>query len=68
MADKKRAIDILLQGKTGPITVNGQHYDGIMPQLNLDDASIASVLTFVRNSFGNAGDPVTLDEVKARRR
>jgi nitrite reductase (NO-forming) len=67
MADKKRAIDILLQGKSGQITVNGKTYDGVMPQLSLDDASIASVLTYVRNSFGNSGDPVTIDEVKARR-
>ncbi len=68
MADKNRAIDILLQGKSGDITVNGKAFAGVMPQLNLDDASIASVLTYVRNSFGNTGDAVTLDQVKARRR
>jgi nitrite reductase (NO-forming) len=67
MADKHRSIDILLQGKAGEITVNGKAYNGVMPQLNLDDASIASVLTYVRNSFGNSGEPVTIDEVKARR-
>ncbi|MEO6097040.1 MAG: copper-containing nitrite reductase [Fibrobacteria bacterium] len=67
MSDKNRAIDILLQGKTGSMTVNGKIFDGVMPQLNLDDASIASVLTYVRNSFGNTGDAVTLEQVKARR-
>ncbi len=68
LADKNRAIDILLHGKTGLITVNGQQYNGVMPELNLDDASIASVLTYVRNSFGNSSDPVTIEEVKAHRR
>ncbi len=67
MADKNRAIDILLNGKSGAIVVNGASFNGVMPQLNLDDASIASVLTYVRNSFGNSGDPVSIKEVKARR-
>ena len=67
MADIGRAIDIVSQGKTGPITVNGAHFDGVMPRLDLDDASIASVLTFVRNSFGNVGDAVTIEQVKSRR-
>jgi nitrite reductase (NO-forming) len=68
MADKNRAIDILLHGKTGEITVNGQKFDGVMPQLELDDATVASVLTYIRNSFGNKGDAVTIEEVKARRK
>ncbi|MDQ3003622.1 MAG: copper-containing nitrite reductase [Fibrobacterota bacterium] len=68
MADKNRAIDIILHGKSGPITVNGEQFNGVMPQLDLDDASAASVLTYIRNSFGNSGDAVTLDQVKARRR
>jgi len=67
MADKGRSIDILLHGLSGPIKVNGVKYDGIMPKLDLSDADIASSLTYIRNSFGNSGDVVTIDEVKARR-
>ncbi|MCD6023676.1 MAG: dissimilatory nitrite reductase (NO-forming), copper type apoprotein [Fibrobacteria bacterium] len=67
MADKGRSIDVLLQGLQGPITVNGEKYDGVMPKLDLSDADVAGVLTYIRNSFGNAGDPVTVEEVKARR-
>ena len=67
MADKKRSIDIVLKGLSGPITVNGTKYDGVMPALNLGDADAASVLTYIRNSFGNSGEPVTIEEVKARR-
>ncbi len=68
MADKGRAIDILLQGKTGEVVVNGRKYNGVMPKLDLDDASIASVLTYVRNSFGNSGDDASIEEVKKRRK
>lgn len=67
MADKQRSIDIVLQGLSGPITVNGVKYDGIMPALRLGDADVASVLTYIRNSFGNSGDPITIEEVKSRR-
>jgi nitrite reductase (NO-forming) len=67
MADKSRAIGVLLHGLTGPVTVNGQKYDGVMPKLDLSDADIASVLTYIRNSFGNSGDAITVDEVKAAR-
>src|SRR5690606_5144450 len=64
MADKHRSIDIVLQGLTGPITVNGTKYNGVMPAVRLGDADVASVLTYIRNSFGNSGDPVTIEEVK----
>ena len=68
MADKKRAIDIVMNGKSGEVVVNGQKFNGVMPKLDLDDASIASVLTYVRNSFGNTGDTVSIAEVKAMRK
>ncbi len=68
MADKARAIGVVLRGLSGPITVNGQTYNGTMPpQVTLNDAQIANVLTFIRNSWGNAGDGVSADEVKAVR-
>jgi nitrite reductase (NO-forming) len=64
MADKKRAITALIGGLTGPITVNRQTYNSIMPPSMLTDEQIASVLTYVRNSWGNSGDAVTVEEVK----
>ncbi len=68
MADKKRAIGILLNGFSGPVMVNGEKFNGVMPKLELDDATIASTLTYVRNSFGNPGtDTVSVEEVKAER-
>ena len=34
---------------------------------NMSDQHIADVLTYVRNSWGNAAAPVSADEVKALR-
>ena len=64
MADKTRAIVSLIKGLSGPVTVNGQAYNGVMPPSMLNDEQIASVLTYVRNSWGNNGDIVTVEEVK----
>lgn len=64
MADKKRAIRLVRDGLQGEITVNGKKYNSVMPALGLSQDDIANVLTYVRNSFGNKGDLVTLDDVK----
>lgn len=68
MKDKKRAIRIVSEGYQGPIEVNGQKFDGVMPALGLSNEDIANVLTFVRNSWGNKGDLVTPEEVQAERK
>ena len=70
MADKERAIETVLKGLSGPITVNGKDYNSVMPPLeNLTDHEIADVLTYVRNSFGNTGGDVVKDaEVAAVRK
>lgn len=64
MADPDRAISFVIHGKQGPIVVNGQTYNQIMTPQNLDDEQIANVLTFVMNSWGNAGDVITPERVK----
>jgi nitrite reductase (NO-forming) len=59
MADPERSIRIVLQGRSGEVEVNGKKYNGTMvPLNNLADDEIANVLTYVRNSFGNSGDPI----------
>lgn len=65
MADKDRSIRFVVHGASGEIEVNGKKYNGIMAPMNyLPDDEIANVLTYVRNSWGNSGDPVTVDEVR----
>lgn len=68
MEDKKRSIHVVKYGLEGPITVNGKSYNSVMPALGLSDEDIASVLTYVRNSFGNKGDAVTPAEVRSVKR
>jgi nitrite reductase (NO-forming) len=63
MADKARSITGVIKGNTGPMKVNGVDYNGVMPPVLLSDEQIANVLTYVRNSFGNEGEAVTVEEV-----
>ncbi|MCW7489445.1 copper-containing nitrite reductase [Leptospira meyeri] len=63
-ADKTRAIQILKKGLSGPITVNGQKYNNVMPHLELSNEEIASVLSYVYNQWGNKGIMVSEAEVK----
>ena len=64
MADKARSIGIVLNGLSGPVTVNGTDYDSVMPPMRqLNDDEVAHILTYVRNSWGNGGDAVTAEEV-----
>ena len=66
-ADENRAIDIILNGLSGEITVNGQKFNSAMPAQILDDDQIASVLTYVYNTWGNKGSVITPEMVRARR-
>ncbi len=66
-SNKQRAIGVLLHGLQGEVVVNGRKFNSSMPLLPLSDGEIASALTFVYNSFGNSGQDVTLQEVKALR-
>lgn len=65
MADTKRAIGIIKNGLQGEITVNGKKYNGVMPAQSFTDEQVANVLNYVRNSWGNKGKIVTVEEVKA---
>jgi nitrite reductase (NO-forming) len=68
MADKDRSIGIVLGGLKGHVTVNGEEFNSMMPpQSHLPDQDIADVLTYVRSSWGNNGDPVTRQEVTRKR-
>lgn len=57
---------VLLGGLTGP--VNGKTYEAQMLPMNTNsDEWIASVASYVRNSFGNRGSFATPDDVKRLR-
>jgi nitrite reductase (NO-forming) len=66
-ADHQRAINVILKGLNGPITVNGVKYNGVMPAMQLSDEDIANVLTFLLNNWENNGGVVTPEDVAAQR-
>ena len=62
--DKNRLITVLLNGLEGPITVNGKHYDGLMPKHDfLSDAEIAKVASYLRLNFKNNAGAIQEKEV-----
>ncbi len=63
-ADKDRAIAIILNGLSGPVTVNGASYNSVMPPMSqLNDDAIANILTYTLNSWDNAGGQVSAADV-----
>lgn len=66
LGETDRLAMIILNGLNGP-TSTGKSYPGGMPaQLGLSATDLASVMTYVRNNFGNsAGDVVTVEMAEA---
>ena len=67
-----RLIKLTLKGLMGPIEVLGKKYPGQVPMTPfehmLNDQEIASVLTYVRNSFGNkasAVEPAQVSKIRS---
>ncbi|MFZ5438825.1 MAG: copper-containing nitrite reductase [Myxococcota bacterium] len=61
-------VEFVLRGKTGKVTVNGVEYNGVMtPVAGLDDEKLATVLSYVSNTWGNKAPNFTPDEVKKLR-
>ena len=60
----EKAVEAVLNGLSGPIVVNGEGYNGVMPSMRMSDTEIANVLTFVYSSWNNPGDEITVDDVR----
>lgn len=62
--DKTKLVKIVLEGLSGPITVNKKQYDLDMSAISLTDEEVRDVLNYIRNSWGNKAAEVTLEDVK----
>jgi mono/diheme cytochrome c family protein len=64
-----RLAHIPLTGLNGPLSVEGKDWNLNMAPMGaaLSDADLASVLTYIRESWGNKAGPVTADDVKSVR-
>lgn len=65
--DPKVLAKILLKGLIGPIEIDGHTYPGQVPMTPyeniLNDEKMASVMTYIRNAFGNRSSTVTAEFV-----
>lgn len=61
---KEELIKIVLNGLTGPVKVNGQDYNSVMPPMSqLTDDEVANILTFVRSEWNGQPEAIRKDEV-----
>ena len=73
LGDEIRLSLILLHGMEGPLEVAGKKYDApeilpIMPaHSTMDDASIAAILTYIRNEWGNQAPAISGRTVSSTR-
>ena len=66
--DRKAVLSAAMFGLSGPITVNGVEYNGVMPSLgHLPDEDLAAALTYVFSEFSDGQSAVSVEEVAALR-
>lgn len=66
--DPERFARIVLFGLKGRVTVGSKEVVGLMPRPAIEsDEEIAAVMTYVRQAFGNAADPVPASVVRTVR-
>jgi len=65
LTDKEKVITQIIKGYVGELVVNGVKYNNVMPPQQLTDEEIAAVLTYIYSNFGNSGEGVSADDVKA---
>lgn len=65
--DASKVVHIVKYGLSGSITVDGKPYNGMMPAWasQLSNSDIASVVTYIRSSWGNKASAVTEADVSA---
>jgi cbb3-type cytochrome c oxidase subunit III len=66
-ADPKDMIATIVNGRSGPLAVNGTTYNGKMPTWKgqMSNADIAAVATYVRSAWANKAPGVTEQQVAA---
>ena len=68
-ADSSKLVDVVLNGLSGKVKVNGKDYDSVMPPMSqLNDDEVANIVTYVLNSFSNKGGQVSAPQVAAQRK
>ncbi|MDO4880012.1 MAG: copper-containing nitrite reductase [Capnocytophaga sp.] len=63
-ADTDRAIEVILKGLTGEVTVNGKTYNSAMPPQALSVQEVSDVLTYIYNNWENNKKVITPEMVQ----
>ena len=65
----ERLLNILIHGISGPLSVQGEEYNGLMPGwgASLKDDEIAAVATYIRSAWSNVSSAITTAQVAAVR-
>ena len=67
-SDKDHLVEIIINGMTKEIVVNGIAYEDEMPKADyLTNKEIAAVLTYIRTNFAKIKDPITEVDVARTR-
>jgi mono/diheme cytochrome c family protein len=70
--DVRRLIGVAVHGLMGPIKVNGKEITGVPPVMPahgfMKDDQLASILTYVRNAWGNRSDAVLPEDIARYRK
>ena len=57
-------LEATIRGLSGPITVNGEQYDNVMPAMAyLSDEELATLLSWIQGNWGNNGTVFTPERV-----
>ena len=65
LKDPKHAVEVVLNGLSGPVKVNGATFNSVMPPMSqLNDDEVANILTYVLNTWGNDGGAVSKEDVQ----
>ncbi|HPG09086.1 MAG TPA: PQQ-dependent sugar dehydrogenase [Saprospiraceae bacterium] len=66
--DMKELVRIILKGMEGPMTVNGQGFNGAMPANDfLTDDELALIVTYIRREFGNGANSLQAYDARGYR-
>lgn len=63
-ADVQRLVSVTVDGLSGPVTVNGLRYEGVMPAMShLSDLEIARILNYVLRKWGDPTNEFSPEEI-----
>jgi mono/diheme cytochrome c family protein len=63
LQNSNRAIRQIRRGLQGKITVNGQVYNGVMPENTLKPQEIADIMNYINNAWGNKSPQIHTNTV-----